>query len=155
MLVSKFGRDLIDDFHNPNSWCFVNNFCWVIVVPGTQGWEDAEETLMKCVDSPGLSTDWCPGFCYNWMKYFWCIAVFFTSGYQKRYNWGGRPGGYNEIWRRLDRASSKDAGRVYERPEVTPQTLTSLETKGQLALCSAFLTLSGLRALGERMQVPS
>lgn len=62
MLVSKFGRDLIDDFHNPNSWCFVNNFCGVIAVPGTQGWEDAEETSMKCVTLQVLALTGVPVF---------------------------------------------------------------------------------------------
>ncbi|XP_052510857.1 methylmalonic aciduria type A protein, mitochondrial isoform X2 [Budorcas taxicolor] len=47
----------------------------------------------------------------------------------------GRSGGYHQIRRRLDRASSKDTSRVCERAEITAQAFRSLETKGNSYFC--------------------
>lgn len=47
----------------------------------------------------------------------------------------GRSGGYHQIRRRLDRASSKDTSRVCECAEITAQAFRSLETKGNSYFC--------------------
>ncbi|XP_065760655.1 methylmalonic aciduria type A protein, mitochondrial isoform X3 [Muntiacus reevesi] len=47
----------------------------------------------------------------------------------------GRSGGYHQIRRRLDRASSKDTSRVCECAEITAQAFRSVETKGNSYFC--------------------
>ncbi|XP_070330901.1 methylmalonic aciduria type A protein, mitochondrial isoform X2 [Odocoileus virginianus] len=47
----------------------------------------------------------------------------------------GRSGGYHQIRRRLDRASSKDTSRVCECAEITAQAFRSMETKGNSYFC--------------------